>query len=330
MGQIVSFILQKGGCGKTTTTVNTGGYLAMQGFKVLCVDMDPQGNLTQHFGYDSESLPVTILELFRKTANFHQVVLKRDDALHILPNNLKTEAVQSELQKLTSSEYLLRDILFPFMNQYDFILIDCPPTLGFFSIIALVASTEFVLVVSPEFLPMKAIKPLYETFREVKLKLNHTLQFNGLVMTMCDFRTRHSQEILTILQQNFPQKLYKAYIRNNVSLKEASSFGQTIFEHKPQSTGAFDYQNFSEEFIRDHHKVIEKRRYYQNKYESLNQREKEQIMMYAKRKLSNFIIDSMEKFPDKIIVQEALLIERNKVIEELFPYRKAIVAEQNP
>ena len=325
--KIVSFIIQKGGCGKTTTTVNTAGYLALNGFKVLCVDMDPQGNLTQHFGYDNETLDKTILQLFQKSATFEEVVLKRAESLHILPNNIDTAAAEITLQKSLSREYLLRDVLSPLTPQYDFVLIDCPPTLGLFSINALAASHEFVLIVSPEFFPMKAIKPLYETYRLVKYHLNHSLQFNGIMMTMCDFRTRHSQEVLQILKKNFPHKLYNSYIRNNVSLKEASSYGQTIFEYHPASVGAFDYQNFAEEFIRDHHKNKAKRGYYQQKFESLQQDQQNQILDFAQRNLSQFIKNSLEKLPESTVIREAFLIERNKVMEKLFPYRANTFAE---
>jgi chromosome partitioning protein len=282
--KVTSFIIQKGGCGKTTTTVNTAGYLALNGFKLLCVDMDPQGNLTQHFGYDSESLDKTLLHLFQKTASFQEVVLKRDEFLDILPNNIDTAAAEISLQKSLSREYLLRDVLSTVSDEYDFVFIDCPPTLGLFSTNALAASHEFVLVVSPEFFPMKAIKPLYETYRLVKYHLNHSLQFNGIMMTMCDFRTRHSQEVFQILKKNFPHKLYKSYIRNNVSLKEAASYGQTIFEYNPTSVGAFDYQNFSEEFIRDHHKNRAKRDYYQRKFESLPANQQKQVLAFVHKK----------------------------------------------
>ncbi len=135
--KIVSFIIQKGGCGKTTTTVNTAGYLSLNGFRVLCVDMDPQGNLTQHFGYDNESMDKTILHLFQKTCSFEEVVLKRSEYLHLLPNNIETASMEMTLQKSLSRDYLLRDVLFPIQNRYDFIFIDCPPSLGLFSINAL-------------------------------------------------------------------------------------------------------------------------------------------------------------------------------------------------
>lgn len=329
MTQIVAFIIQKGGCGKTTTTVNTAGYLSIQGFRILCVDMDPQGNLTQHFGYDAESLERTILHLFQEKNNFEEVVLKRNEALHILPNNLESSAAELTLYHSLSREYLLRDVLEPVKENYDFILIDCPPTLGLYSINALVASTEFVLVVAPEFFPMKAIKPLYETFKSVKQKLNHSLQFNGVLMTLCDFRTRHSQAVLRILKKNFPHKLYNAYIRNNVSSKEASSCGQTIFEHHPNSFGAFDYRNFAEEFIRDHHKNVAKREFYQRKFDSLSPDEQNEIMVFSRRNLSAYNSARLNELAPDDVLKEALLVERNKILEKLFPYRSNSILEKS-
>ncbi len=323
MTKIVSFIIQKGGCGKTTTTANTAGYLAQQGYRVLCVDMDPQGNLTQHLGYNNEALDLTILHLFQKKAEFDEVVLKRSENLHLLPNNLETAGAELILYHSFSREFLLRDVLAPITHRYDFILIDCPPALGLFSVNALAASTDFVLVVAPEFFPMRAIKPLYETYRMVKEKLNHTLQFNGVLMTMCDFRTNHSREVLKILKRNFPHKLYNAFIRQNVTLKEASAYGQTIFEYAPNSIGAFDYQNFVEEFLLDNHQNKLKREYYQRRFDSLPPEEKQQILEFAKKNLSTYSQTLLERVDISRVLKEALIIERNKIIERLFPYRKS-------
>lgn len=322
MGQTVSFIIQKGGCGKTTTTVNTASYLAEQGYKVLAVDMDPQGNLSQHFGYDTDNLEYTLLHLFLKKKEFDEVVLKRSDNLHILPNNIEMVSAEFTLYKSFSREYILRDLLAPYNNVYDFILIDCPPNLGILSLNALVASKEFILVVSPEFFPMRAIKPLYETYLMVKAKLNRTLKFKGVVMTMCDFRTKHSQEVRKILKRNFPHKLYQTYIRNSVTLKEASSQGKSIFEYHPNSNGSFDYQNFVEEFLRDHEPAKMKKAFYEEHFQQLPVEEKDEILDFAKQNLSNYNRSRLDEQEDEPILREALILERNKLLEKLFPYRK--------
>lgn len=322
MPQIISFIIQKGGCGKTTSTANTASYLADQEFKVLAVDMDPQGNLTQHFGFDTENLDQTLNDLFLNQSTFDKVVLKRNDNLHLLPNNIEMSNAEMTFYKSISKEYILRDTLAPIANYYDFILIDCPPNLGILSINALAASTEFIIVVAPEFFPMKAIKPLYETFLMVKNKLNRSLQFRGVLLTMCDFRTNHANEVWRILKQNFSHKLFRSYIRNNVTLKEASSVGKSIFEYDPKSIGAFDYQNFVEEFIRDHEKTKKKKKYYEETFEQLESDEKNEIIQFAIQNLSNYNRNRLEEIKSNPILKEALTIERNKIIEKLFPYRQ--------
>ena len=329
LAHIVSFIIQKGGCGKTTTAANTASYLALNGFKVLAVDMDPQGNLTQHFGYDTDQIDLTVRHLMMKEKSFDEVVLHRSENLDVLPNNIETAAYEFSMYKTMAREYALRDVLEPLRNQYDFILIDCPPNLGIFSLNALVASTEFVLVVAPEFFPMRAIKPFYETYQMVKKNFNRTLKFKGVLMTMCDFRTRHSQEVRDILQRNFPSKLYKSYIRVNVTLKEASSAGQSIFEYAPQSIGAFDYQNFVEEFIRDHQAVQNKNQYYENKFRQLSPTEQKEILEFARKNLTQYTSQRLQDGADDAILQQALIIERNKILEKLFPYRHHQTAE-NP
>ncbi len=321
MPQIISFIIQKGGCGKTTTTANTASYLSLQGFRILAIDMDPQGNLTQHFGYDTDHLDATIKDLFQKTKELDEVLIKRNPTLHLLPNNIEMASMEFDMYKTLSREYLLRDVLGPIRQNYDYILIDCPPNLGIFSINALATSTDFVLVVSPEFFPMKAIRPLYNTFLMVRKKLNRSLQFRGVLMTMCDFRTRHSQEVRDILAKNFPSKLYKSYIRNNVTLKEAASVGQSIFEYDPNSMGAFDYQNFAEEFNRDNDVIRKKRDYYDRRFADLSEEEKEEILKFARNNLSSFNRNRLNVLDEEPFLKEAFILERNKIIERLYPYR---------
>lgn len=329
MARIISFIIQKGGCGKTTTTVNTASYLAMQGYRVLAVDMDPQGNLTQHFGYDTESIDNALTNLFLGKKQVGEVVLHRNEFLHILSNNIEMTSIEFSLYKFLTREYILRDVLSTVSNNYDFILIDCPPNLGILSINALVASTEFVLVVSPEFFPMRAIKPLYETYLMVKSKLNRTLLFQGVIMTMCDFRTRHAQEVKAILEKNFPHKLYKSYIRNNVTLKEASSAGRSIFEYDPNSIGAFDYQNFVEEFLRDYEPALQKRAHYEERFRKLPLSQQEEIVQFARQNLSAYNRDRLNSSVEEPVLQETLLIERNKILEKLFPYRRKTILEKD-
>lgn len=325
MAQIVSFIIQKGGCGKTTTTVNTASYLARQGYRVLAVDMDPQGNLTQHLGYDSDKLENGLLRLFLGERKFSDAVLIRDENLHVLSNNIEMTAIEFSLYKHMNREFLLRDALSPVCPNYDFILIDCPPNLGLLSINSLTASTDFVLTVSPEFFPMKAIKPLYDSYLTIRGRLNRTLQFKGVLMTMCDFRTRHAQDVKAILEKNFPNKLYRAFIRMNVALKEAASQGKSIFEYDLNSPGAFDYQCFAEEFLHDHGPTVKKKAFYEERFRQLPESEQGQILKFAYQSLSTFNRNRLDTDLQAPVLQEALIIERNKIMEKLFPYREHVV-----
>ena len=324
MAKIVSFIIPKGGCGKTTTSVNLAAYIGIQGYKVLAVDMDPQGNMTQHLGYDTEALQGTLLNLFLKETDIDNVLLKKDENIHLLPNNYDTIKRIGELESHYTPAYLLRDVLYPIKDNYDFIIIDCPPSLGLFSINALAASTDIMLVVAPEFFPMKAIKPLYQEYQEIKEKLNLSLNLKGVVLTMADMRLRHSREIVEIIRTNFKKKLYSTYIRINVALKEAASYGMSIFEYEPKSSGAIDYTLFAEEFLRDFAPAKKKRDYYEKIFQELKEKERTDILKLAKEKINSYNKFVISELPEREIVKQAVLIERNKQIEKLFPYRQGV------
>lgn len=327
MPKIVSFIIPKGGCGKTTTAVNLSAYLALQGYRVLAVDMDPQGNLTQHFGYDSENVEKTLLQVFLEEKTIDEVILKRSETLHVVPNNFKMIKHHSALEKTYTPNYLLRDALFPIKNNYDYILIDCPPSLGLFSQNALVASTDIMLVVAPEFFPMRSIKPLYLEYLDVKEKHNLTLNLKGVVLTMADMRLRHSREIVGIIKENFGKKLYSSYIRNNVSLKEAASYGNSIFEYDANSSGAMDYTLLAEEFLRDFAPAVEKKRYYEEVFNGLNEKDRANMMVYVKQKIQSYHKYVISEIDDNSLIKQAVIIERNKQIEKFFPFNRAKVVE---
>lgn len=323
MAKIVSFIIPKGGCGKTTTAANLAAYISAQGYRVLAVDMDPQGNLTQHLGYDTENLDGTLSDLFLKKKKTEEVLLQRDEKLHLLPNNFEIIKHIKEMEGVYTPYYLLRDTLFPIKDKYDFIIVDCPPSLGFFSINALAASTDIMLVVSPEFFPLKSIKPLYYEYQEIKEKLNLSLNLKGVLITMADMRLRHARDVVEIIKNNFKEKLYAAYIRNNVALKEAASVGMSIFEYDQNSAGAIDYTIFAEEFLRDFAPAKAKKKYYEEIFGELSDKEKSDILNLAKNRIDSYHKYVISEISERDIVKQAVLIERNKQIEKLFPYRDA-------
>ena len=206
IGKIISFIIQKGGCGKTTTTVNVGGYLAKSGFKVLMIDMDPQGNMTQHFGLVPENLDITIRNVLKNEVDITEAIQKRSENIDIIGNNILTSGDEITFLNSYSREFLLKDKLLPLIHSYDYILIDCPPSLGILSLNSLVASQEMVIVVAPDFFPLMAIKPLYETYQIIQKKLNKSLRIKGIIINMFDPRTKHARQVLDVLEKNFPDK----------------------------------------------------------------------------------------------------------------------------
>ena len=324
MPRIISFIIQKGGCGKTTTTVNTAGFLAKMGLKTLVVDMDPQGNLTQHLGYNTDEIEKTVLHLLKGEEQIEDVLIERNEYLHLLPNNIESASAEVFLYNAYTREYLLRDALYPVLTEYDFILIDCPPNLGLYSINALATSTEFIMVAAPEFFPMKAIKPLIETFNMVKTKLNHSLRMGGVLVGMADLRTKHAQQVMGVIRKNFGKYLFQNYIRNNVMLKEAAANGQTIFEYAPESIGARDFQNFAEEFLKDHHKIKEKWSYYEDKFSQLPRDQQAELVEFAEQNLTSQTRNRLKNGDKSEVVNRALQIERNNLLEKIYPYRYVV------
>jgi chromosome partitioning protein len=323
MAKIVSFILQKGGCGKTTTTVNIGGYVASQGFKTLMVDMDPQGNMTQHFGYIPEKIDMTIRNVLKKEIPIGDAIIKRNPNLHVIPNNILTAADELTFMQSFSREFLLRDQLLSISNDYDYIFIDCPPSLGILSLNALCASHEMFITISPDYFPLMAIKSLYDTYKVVKSKLNKSLQIKGIGITMCDIRTNHARQVIEILEKNFTNKVYHSHIRNNVQLKDASGSGQTIFEYEPNSIGAADYTAMGEEFLLDHLEVQKKLAYYEEIYSELSEMEKKEIEKFAVQNLNSYIQERYLSGDTSSFVVEALKIQRNKIIEKVFPIKNS-------
>jgi chromosome partitioning protein len=318
MAKIVSFIIQKGGCGKTTTTVNIGGYLAEQGYRVLMIDMDPQGNMTHHLGIVPETLEITIRNVLKKSVPISEAIIKRSENLDVIGNNILTSADEITFLNTFSREYLLRDQLTSIMKDYDYILIDCPPSLGILSLNSLVASHEMFIVVAPDFFPLMALKPLLETFDIVREKLNVSLKFNGIAITMCDMRTNHAKQVVEILEKNFPDKLYHSVIRQSVSLKDASGQGKTVFEYDPKSSGAEDYRNLGEEFIKDNLSVQKKHHKLDLLFQRLNAAEKEQIEQAAVLALNQFNRERIERGDQSDALVNALKLSRNRIIEQIY------------
>ena len=250
--QRIAVINQKGGVGKTTTTVNLGAALARKGYKVLLLDMDPQANLTVHVDKRPDLESNTLTNLLVEDAPLQDLVQTTSVAnLFVVPSDTSLAGVEQVLANRIGRETILREALeaFPAANTFDFVLFDCPPSLGVLSANALVAADRVVIPMQAEYLSLQGMAKLLEVIQLVQKRLNPALQIACVLPCMVDARTNLSTEVLREIDTHFGPMLAKSRIRNNVKLAEAPSFGRTIFEHAPDSNGARDYEAFGTEFL---------------------------------------------------------------------------------
>ena len=250
--QRIAVINQKGGVGKTTTTVNLGAALAHQGHRVLLLDMDPQANLTVHVDKRPDLEGNTLTNLLIEDAKLEGLVQTTGlPNLFVVPSDTSLAGVEQVLANRIGRETILREALDAFAGttNYDFVLLDCPPSLGVLSANALVAADWVVIPMQAEYLSLQGMAKLLEVIQLVQKRLNPQLKIACVLPCMVDARTNLSTEVLREIDTHFGSILTKTRIRNNVKLAEAPSFGRSIFEHAPDSNGARDYEAFAREFL---------------------------------------------------------------------------------
>ena len=250
MGKIIAFSNQKGGVGKTTTVINLAAYVAMWKRKVLIVDFDPQGNATSGFGVEKNNLELTCYDVLMGDSQAKDVIVPTMiDNLWILPSNSDLAGAEVDLVALPSRERVLKRALASIKDDYDYIFIDCPPSLGLLTLNALVASDSVIIPIQSEFFALEGVAQLLNTFKLVKQRLNPQISINGVVLTMCDMRTTLSKQVTAEIKKYFNDKIYTTPVPRNIKLVESPSFGVPVVLHAPHSSGALAYQALARQFI---------------------------------------------------------------------------------
>lgn len=249
MAHIVSVVNQKGGVGKTTTSMNLAAYLAHLGKYVLLVDLDPQGNATSGFGHDIQSLPGTYEALSEVERAKDFVVTTAHEGLALLPGNPNLAGAQVELVNEFNRERKLHQALLALRNDYDYIIIDNPPSLGLLTINGLVASDSVLVPVQAEYYALEGLGQLMQTVNLVRENIKPELAIMGAVITMFDPRTNLSNQVLQELYKHFPGKIFRSVIPRSVRLAEAPSFGKSILHYDPDSKAAKAYERLAREFL---------------------------------------------------------------------------------
>ena len=251
MGKAIAIFNQKGGVGKTTTNINLAACLAKKGKKILVLDIDPQGNTTSGLGIEKKALKKSSYDLMiEDDINAEDVILKTGvDNLDIIPANVSLSGAEVELAIIRGREKRLKKALNQVKEKYDFIFIDCPPSLGLLTINSLTAVDSVLIPIQCEFYALEGVAQLMNTIEIVRKNLNEKLYVQGVILSMFDGRTNLSVQVVEEVKKYFREKVYKIVIPRNVRLAEAPSYGLPIIEYDPKSKGAEAYREFADEFL---------------------------------------------------------------------------------
>jgi len=251
MTHIIAIVNHKGGVGKTTSTVNIGAGLSkIHKKRVLIIDLDPQANATSSLGHSTDDQEIGIYHALTGRENLH--IVNIESRLDIIPANILLSRAEKELSDETGREYILKELLEKFKDDYEYILIDCPPSMGVLTLNALTASTDIFIPLEPEFLSLKGLNNILRVVSLIQQRINPDTKITGVFLTRFDTRTSLHKSAENVANQHFADKVFKTKIRRNIALAEAPSFGKHIFSHDEKSIGAQDYTALTKEIIMLH------------------------------------------------------------------------------
>lgn len=249
--QILAFVNQKGGVAKTTSALNIGAALAIEGKKVLLIDLDPQGSLSKCAGFRNIDDEPTTYEVVKGDVDINQAIKTKQGvaSYDIVPTDIRFSGAEIELISVPGRDTLLKEALEGLKTEYDYILIDCSPSLNILTLMALTAANSVIIPVAAQYMPLDGMAQLLPTVELVKKRLNKGLKVGGVIVTMYDSRRSLDKEIIDAVKKKFPTETFKTVVRNNSKLAEAPTFGKDIYEYAPKSSGAEAYSAIAKEII---------------------------------------------------------------------------------
>ena len=250
MGKIISFANQKGGVGKTTSAVNIAASLGVLGYKVLLLDLDPQGNATSGLGVKKKALKQTVFDMLTSEVSADDVTIQTIyDNLSIIPTQTTLARAEFELASTENGEYMMKKKLDAIRDKYDYIIIDCPPSLGMLTVNAMTASDGVIIPMQCEFFALEGLSQLMFTISRIKTHYNQSLNITGILITMYNSRLLLSSQVITELRKHYADRVFETTISRNVKVSEAPGFGKPVYYHEKRCKGAVEYMNVAKELV---------------------------------------------------------------------------------